>query len=323
MIAGHLNYRTFHFSMEFGTEFREQAGTFSGQMPVSQKALPGIQKWNNKKTITSKTDTLTAFPVLTRYQRWKEEQTLLIDTSRYIQPIQAHSYFVPEIKIRDLNLAGKERHFIQNDWLVAVLLLALIIFASIRSAYAKYLGHLMKSVFYYPAAIKMYSEKNYPLVHGAYRLEIYFHLVASAFIFQVVNTFSDGLGLNKYLLFLICFGLVLIYFQLKKTIYRVIGYVTEGRQEFSEIQFNLSNYYRVLGLMLFPFVALIGFLPMKEPHYMTFTGIGLMIFFYLLFLLRSGKILLRNRVSIHYLFLYLCTLEFLPLVLIGKLVLTS
>jgi hypothetical protein len=101
----------------------------------------------------------------------------------------------------------------------------------------------------------------------------------------------------------------------------LIGFISEGTREFSEIQFNLTNFYRVLGLLLFPIVALLGFLPMDNPQYLAFAGISLMVFFYLLFLLRSGKILLRNRVSIQYLFLYLCTLEILPLVLIGKLVL--
>jgi hypothetical protein len=286
---------------------------------TTQKAVPaqGIIK----TSIPGKDTPLTEFPVLSRYQRWKLEQTMLIDTSRYLIPVEANSYFTPELKIKDLNLSGSRRQFATNDWLIFVLLLALLLFASIRTSYAKYLGNLMKSVFYYPAAIKMYGEKNYPLIHGAYRLELYFYLIASVFIYQIATSFSDGFGIRKYLLYLLCFGVVVIYFSLKKMVYGLIGFINEGAREFSEIQFNLSNYYRVLGLLLFPFVALVGFSPVKNPQNLIITGGSIMLLFYFLFLIRSGKILLKNRVPIHYLFLYLCTLEILPLVLIGKLVL--
>jgi len=310
--------------------------------PVSADYFVNPQEWtyarlnqsveNPKSSLDAKTDSVKqakirqeeyekTFPVMTRYQRWKHEQTMLIDTSRYIQPVSAQVYFKPETKIHELNLSGMKREFAQNDWLLLVLLLALTVFASIRTPYEKYLSNLFKSIYYYPAAIKMFGEKNYPIIHGAYRLEIYFYIIAATFIFQVFNFYSDGFGLDDYLLFLICFGLVMFYFLIKKFIYGLIGYVNEGTREFSEIQFNLSNYYRILGLLLFPIVALIGFLPMENPQFLIIGGLVLMIFFYLLFLMRSGKILIKNQFPIHYLFLYLCTLEILPLVLIGKLVL--
>jgi len=291
------------------------------QQAAKQIVFQSAVKDSGKKTEPGDEEYLKTFPVLSRYQRWKQEQTFLIDTSRYIQPVSAQSYFQPEVRIRDLYLSGIKREYVQNDWILFVFLFALTVFASIRTTYEKYLNHLFRSVFYYPAAVKMFAEKNYPIVHGAFRLEFYFYIIAASFVFQVVDYYSDGFGLKKFLLFLICLGLVLFYFLMKKLIYGLIGFVNEGTLEFSEIRFNLANYYRILGLLLFPFVALIGYFPVINPQYLIIAGVILMVIFYWLFLLRSGKILLKNRFPIHYLFLYLCTLEILPLVLIGKLVL--
>jgi hypothetical protein len=58
-----------------------------------------------------------------------------------------------------------------------------------------------------------------------------------------------------------------------------------------------------------------------EPTVMPGLGLGIVVIFYLLSLNRGAKIFLKKHFSILYLILYLCTLEFLPLLLVYNILL--
>jgi hypothetical protein len=122
------------------------------------------------------------------------------------------------------------------------------------------------------------------------------------------------------MLYLFCFGAVLAYFLLKKLAYFLLGSVFEGTNETSEYLFNMDNYNRVTGIFLFPIITLVTFYPREDPTLPMFLGGGIVLIFYILLLQRGIAILLKKQFSIFYLFLYLCSLEFLPLLLIYKIV---
>jgi hypothetical protein len=106
------------------------------------------------------------------------------------------------------------------------------------------------------------------------------------------------------------------YFTTKKVIYYLVGILTESKKEVQEYLFSITVFNRVLGLFLLPVTAIIAFVPFYQPEPLLFTGLGIVMVFYLLSLIRGGKIFLKKHFSIFYLILYLCTLEFLPLLLI-------
>jgi hypothetical protein len=122
------------------------------------------------------------------------------------------------------------------------------------------------------------------------------------------------------MLYLFCFGAVLAYFLIKKMAYFLLGSVFEGTNETNEYLFNLDNYNRAAGIILFPIITLIAFYPKQDPTFPMFLGGLTVLAFYILLLQRGIAILLKKQFSIFYLFLYLCSLEFLPLLLIYKIV---
>jgi hypothetical protein len=65
-------------------------------------------------------------------------------------------------------------------------------------------------------------------------------------------------------------------------------------------------------------VALIAYFPSEDPMIAVFLGVFTTSVFYVMLLKRGISILLKKQFPIFYLFLYLCTLEFLPLLLIYK-----
>ena len=98
----------------------------------------------------------------------------------------------------------------------------------------------------------------------------------------------------------------------------LIALITESLPETSEYLFNLNVYNRILGIILFPFTLVIAFAPIYNTEALLITGAFMVAVFWGLSLLRGSKILLRKHFSISYLILYLCTLEFLPFLVIVK-----
>jgi hypothetical protein len=137
------------------------------------------------------------------------------------------------------------------------------------------------------------------------------------FSYQFLNAYKITLGASKsYYTYLICLGIVIGYFILKKFIYYLIGVLTESKSEVQEYLFSMTVYNRVLGLFLMPISATIAFVPLTSVEPILYAGLAIIAIFYLMSLMRGAKIFLKKHFSISYLILYLCTLEFLPLILI-------
>ena len=219
-----------------------------------------------------------------------------------------------------LILPAREKTPVNTDWLAIVIFGTIVIFATIRYSYVNYIKHLFTSLLNYPTAVRLLQESSYPASHAAYRLDAIFYIVFSIFIFQVLNVFGIVGSSNQFLFFLMVAAAVLLYFFGKRFLYHLVGTLFETKSETGEYLFNMSNFNRALGIILIPMVALVSFSPIKDPRIVVFAGIAIILAFNLTLLQRGVIILLKKQFSILYLFLYLCTLEFLPLLLIYKVV---
>ncbi len=256
-----------------------------------------------------------------RYWWWQREQKLLIDGSRYIEPRTGVQLVVPRgIEREGFRLPSRERSPYEKDWLTLVLLLAMVLFASVRSGWQKYLTHLFQSLVSYNTAHRLFLEKNYSLLHGAVRLEAIFYLVFALFGFQMTLFYRLDFQYSGFVRYLLIFSLIIIYFTVKKILYRFIGTVVEKREVTEEYLFNIDTYNRVTGLLLIPVVALTAYFPFYSVYLPGILGSAVVLFLYLLLLFRGFAIILKKQFSIFYLFLYFCTLEILPLVLLYKII---
>jgi hypothetical protein len=147
-----------------------------------------------------------------------------------------------------------------------------------------------------------------------------YYIVFSVFVYQILTLQQSETGLQGFILFGKTMAIIVIYFLVKKFVYWFLGIVFNSSSETSEFLFNLDNNNRATSIVLFPVVALITYYPFGNPGIIVILGILAAGFFYLMSLWRGSIILLRKQFSIFYLFLYLCTLEFLPLLLILKMV---
>ena len=227
---------------------------------------------------------------------------------------------VSQIEGNDFEFQAKERNVLNTDWITIIFVIAIVLFATLRNTYSSYISHLFQSLFNYSTSFRIFNEKNYTIFHGAFRLDIIFYFVFSLFFYQIFSAFNLSLAHKNLSYYIVILVAVLSYFILKKTIYFILGFVFESISETSEYNFNTDNFNRILGLLLFPIVALINYYPANNSLFMVYLGIIITGILYILLLKRGIYILLKKQFSIFYLFLYLCAVEFLPLLLIYKVV---
>ena len=149
-------------------------------------------------------------------------------------------------------------------------------------------------------------------------LDLLFYLIFSVFMFQIFQFFRIDLPYQDFSLYVLCLSLLIVFLMLKKIIYLIIGVLIRKKDETGEYLYNLDNYKRVAGLIFIPLVAVIAFYPYRQDDIPIFAGMLIVGIIYFLLILRGFKILLKKQFSIFYLFLYFCTLELLPLVLLYK-----
>ena len=218
---------------------------------------------------------------------------------------------------------GKKVSRNNPDWLVGVVVIAFFLFATVRLIFQKYLSQLLQATINYSIFLRLFRERYFNLLHASFRLDLIFALIISLFGFQFLNAFKINFGIaNSFHVYLICMATAIGYFFIKKVVYFLIGALTENKQEVQEYLFSITVYNRVLGLFLLPVTAIIAFVPLYQIEPVLFVGLGVVIIFYLLSLIRGGQIFMKKHFSIFYLILYLCTLEFLPLLLIYIFLLT-
>ena len=123
----------------------------------------------NKNTETTKQKTYTNAEI--KSWRIQQENKLKIGDSKYITPRTSADLSYSETTSPQLILPIRERIYAGTDWLTLVIFFGIILFATVRYAYAKYMEHLFLSLFNYATSARMLQDKSYPVFHGAFRLE--------------------------------------------------------------------------------------------------------------------------------------------------------
>jgi len=238
-----------------------------------------------------------------------------------IQPLPYDSLHTV-LKGVEVVFPGKKLLRNNPDWLVGILVLMFLLFATVRLIFNKYLSQLIQSTINYSTFTRLLRERYFNLFHASFRLDIIFNSIFALFGYQFLSTYKINFGIsNSFYVYLTCLGIVIGYFTAKRVIYSLLGVLTESKQEVQEYLFSITVFNRVLGLFLLPVSATIAFIPLSQVEPLQFAGAGLIGVFYLMSIIRGGKIFLKKQFSISYLILYLCTLEFLPLLLIYNLLL--
>jgi hypothetical protein len=251
-----------------------------------------------------------------------ENPNLVNDSTLHLKP--QPDFFIQKITVepKGLMLPSILHRTHSYDWFVFLFLGTFVILVFVKQSAKKYFSLLFQSITSYLASARMFREQNISLVQGSAVMELFYLLVMALFGYQVLHHFGISFPFPDFVVFLVCFGILFLFFQVKHMIYKLLGFVSGTHTETREYLFNIQNHNKVLGILLWPLVALIAWLPFKNSWVFILTGLLLTAIIYLIYLIRGARILIKKQYSILYLFLYLCTLEILPLLVLFKFIQT-
>ncbi len=151
-------------------------------------------------------------------------------------------------------------------------------------------------------------------------LLIDFALVFGMLLYQVDVLWSWKMlgweeGWHTYLGYagLVAAGYLLKFFFL--LLFRFLVGTDAGTHEYIFTMFLIN---KALGMILLPLVVLAAYIQGQAVDLLLWAGIAIFFLLFLYRLWRGGSIGVSYNVAPFYLFLYLCTLEILPLVVIAK-----
>lgn len=207
------------------------------------------------------------------------------------------------------------------DWVLGVLVLIFLLLAWVRVYHLKRLNQLLQAFLYKLHVYTLLRSNDSMLKRINWGLNAIFVLTMSLFLYQLMEHYGVTLPFTETINhFLLIVPVLLVLYPVKSLVLQLVGWIFNDSEKITEYIFNVFLINKVLGLFLVPIVVLAAYLSFGQAM-LLHAGVGLVVLCYMYRLLR-GYLIGRATATLSsfYIFLYLCTLEILPLIIIAKFV---
>lgn len=270
------------------------------------------------RTVILKIDTL--FPTDSCIHFFEKEKKLYFgninDTTKIISSFEALLDSSREISF-DIR---QKRKTDMPYWIFYVMMLPLLSFVYVRLNFYNYLQDLIRSFFNITIAQQFYREQEPALTLSALLLNLNFVLAFAMYLYLLAGFYQLNFSVGGIELWLILCLLVTIVYTLKYFFLSVITFFFPIANEVNFYKFNVFLFNKITGIVLIFIVFVIAFAKIFLIKIMIVFSLILIsgIFLYRFFrgLSIARDYLLFNKV--HF-FLYLCTFEIAPVVILIKL----
>lgn len=208
------------------------------------------------------------------------------------------------------------------DWFTIVLLGMLVLLTWFKVFYFRIFSQLWNAFFSLTTTNQIVRDESVLLQRASLILSIIAYFVSGLFVYQVsvVMGWNHQLlpgGFNRFILFALIIALA---YSIKMILLRFLSVVFKIEKPVATYIFNIFLVNMVIGLLLFPAIILIAYLPSEYRYYIVIGTLIILASLLLYRLFRAVGIgLTIQRFSLFYLFLYICSFEIAPLLIIYKL----
>ena len=203
-----------------------------------------------------------------------------------------------------------------SDTFFVILLFDLLLIALLKAFYWKITKQLFLSIFAQRYANQYLREENVFAERATILITVIMLINLSLFLSKMIF----GINLSPYN-FSKIFIWISVFFLIKTLVIHLLGYIFILKS-LAQLSIDFSFLFdRALGVTLFPVIVFMFFSSISTSVTLYIISLGIMLFFLLIkmyWILKIG--IVSFGLSKYYLFLYLCTLEILPLLLIIKVV---
>ena len=216
--------------------------------------------------------------------------------------------------------ANKYQQQYNADWVPGFLIIVFLLMAWIRVFYNKVLKVTVRSTFNSLISNRLFRERNTLTIWGGIILSLLFYMSGGFFIYLLFTYFGFRLdNLTGLTTFLIIVVFLIVIYLIKFIFVKTLGFIFKENSGVSEYLHNVFIYNKTIGVFILPAILIIPYIPEPGKEILIKLGSGMIILFYFLRIFRGLKIGIKINVSIFYLILYLCILEFFPLLILYKL----
>jgi len=216
---------------------------------------------------------------------------------------------------------GKElpQQPLKEDWLIFAVLAVSVLYIFISTVY-KRLSHEIKRFFLFrgigdPASrdIQVLFHWKSTIINLVTFLNIGLFLYRTADFYEFIPDVIPGI-----LFWLICFVVTIAAITSRHLLCLITGNISGEKDLFNEYIITIYNSYRYLAVILFILVILVLYTNLFSVKSLFLAGLFSFAITYLIRIFRFFLIFMKKNISIFYLILYLCALEFLPVLVLMK-----
>ena len=235
------------------------------------------------------------------------------------RPVQCYeTTLFREHQLHKVTFGSSARQHYPADWIVLSFLVCLVLFAWVQFFYYKRL----RQICYAPLSQRFFNilTKEGSLFNErvSLALSVIYLFTYSFFLSLILKEFIPKISLlfADYHICILCSSGLILFWMLKLSLIRFLGQVFQTKNSTWDYQQNILAFSFITGLILLPLLILTIFLQSKILLTITLAVICLLYFFRVMRGFFIGISL--KKFSYIFLFVYLCSLEILPLLVILK-----
>jgi len=197
--------------------------------------------------------------------------------------------------------------------------MCLILFTWLQYFFQKHIVKMFVAVFSNNQASRLFSDKNILLERVFTFLNIIYIITVGLFVFQLLKYYNIHIGkLDDLQMFVVsCLFLFLIFIG-RFVLNYLVGLLFNWKSEMREYNYNVFLSYKVLGLIMLPFVISLAYSPEIHKSILIYIAVLIIGIFYVIRYVRGMYLLAKKGFLLFYMILYFCTIEILPLLLLYR-----
>ena len=206
-----------------------------------------------------------------------------------------------------------------ESWQTIILVLAAALIGLAKAFSVSRFKQTVKSVFNYRVAREVCSEEKVFFHRVNIILTINYLMITSLLIYQFRTALNFNLeGVSSFVYYLLILSTLLGIYIVKMLFPQLVTFIFNVQNICSDYLFNITLFNNLLGIILIPVIALMYFTTLDYSILLIYLVIPILVFIFIIRLIRLFIIGKSKSISYFYIFLYICTLEILPLVVMIK-----
>jgi len=244
------------------------------------------------------------------------------DSVLHHKPVEAYPSLITEQKVTGEMNAESRDVFHHPYWVFGIIILCFVLLAWGKLFFKRRLDMIFRAVFAKNYANQLMREGNLFNERIGLVLFLIYLPVISLFVYLSIPLLPQlQLPLSGGLLYLALLGFFFIFWIFKLSLSRLLSALFNTGEHAVELLGNMYLFNLFAGIVLLPLVACMAF---ADPYIFFYISLLVLFLTYTYRIIREAQIGFKIiKFSPFHLFLYLCTLEILPIIVLAKIVIRN